>query len=365
MSGLYIHIPFCRQKCRYCDFPSFAAQEEMIDAYLAALQQEAALYPNAQFNTLYIGGGTPSLLTEKQLSYLLDIITWRFGGLSSFEECTMEANPESLTAEKLNLLKDAGLSRLSLGLQSFNDAVLKKIGRIHQVSTFLKAYEQARKAGFENINVDLIGGLPGETEEDFIKGVEKLVALDPMHISVYGLQVEEGTPFAKDGISTDEDVLRRELEKVHEVLGHAGYQHYEISNYARPGHESKHNMNYWQNGSYLGLGSAAASYLNGERRYNVLDVKEYLRRMEFGLSPVESAESLTGKAKEGERIMLGLRMLGGIKLSEEQSQMFASEIEELCARGLVSRQGDLLKLTFEGMFLANQAFMAFVGPFDA
>ncbi|MBR3899819.1 MAG: radical SAM family heme chaperone HemW, partial [Elusimicrobiaceae bacterium] len=298
MSGLYIHIPFCRQKCRYCDFPSFAAQEEMIDAYLAALQQEAALYPNAQFNTLYIGGGTPSLLTEKQLSYLLDIITWRFGGLSSFEECTMEANPESLTAEKLNLLKDAGLSRLSLGLQSFNDAVLKKIGRIHQVSTFLKAYEQARKAGFENINVDLIGGLPGETEEDFIKGVEKLVALDPMHISVYGLQVEEGTPFYRQGIQTDDVFLRRELEQIHFVLKDAGFVHYEISNFARSGYESKHNLSYWQNKEYLGLGSAAASFQKGERRSNTADLTEYLRRMRYGVSAVEFSEKLTGKAKE-------------------------------------------------------------------
>lgn len=364
MSGLYIHIPFCRQKCQYCDFASFAGQEKWIEDYLTALDQEAASFAGQTFKTLYVGGGTPSLLSEQQLLFLCEIISRHFASIASFVESTLEANPESLTPSKIELLKKAGFNRISLGLQSFNDSVLKRIGRIHTVDTFLSAYENVRKAGFENVNVDLIAGLPTQTEEDFLQGVEKLIALKPEHISIYGLQIEEGTPFYQQGVVADEDLLRRELEKVHFFLQEAGFEHYEISNFARKGYESKHNINYWKNGVYLGLGSAAASYQNGERRNNTDNLQEYIRRVFLNVSAVEFSEKLTGKAKEGERVMLGLRMLGGINLSPVQKEIFSAEIAELVKSGLVSLEGDLLKLTFKGMFLANQAFMAFVGPFD-
>ncbi len=364
MSGLYVHIPFCRQKCRYCDFASFAGAENKIETYLSALDKEASFYPGLKFDTLYIGGGTPSLLSAGQLAFLCDILERNFGLLSSFKESTLEANPESLTPEKLRVLKAAGLNRLSLGLQSFDDTVLKRIGRIHDVPTFLAAYEAARQAGFENINVDLIAGLPGQSQSDFLAGLARLVALGVEHISVYGLQIEEGTPFYTEGVKADEDLLRAELEKTHCMLQDAGYNHYEISNFARPGRESRHNINYWKNGEYLGLGSAAASYLDKTRRANVSDLTEYLRRVQYGESPVEFAETLDGQAHEGETLMLGLRMLNGVHLTEEQKGFFSSEIEDLVSRGLVEQNGDLIKLTLEGLFLANQAFMAFVGPFD-
>lgn len=364
MNGLYLHLPFCRQKCRYCDFASFAGKEDLIKDYLSALDKEASFFPSQKFDTLYIGGGTPSLLSAQQLERLCENIARRFGPVSSFSESTLEANPESLTEDKLHVLKNAGINRLSLGLQSFDDASLKRIGRVHNVKMFLSAYEAARRAGFDNISVDLIAGLPEQMEKIFLEGLKRLASLKPQHVSVYGLQVEEGTPFYEEGIQADDDLLRAELEQTHFFLQEKGYAHYEISNFAQPGRESKHNMNYWRNGEYLGLGCAAASYQNGVRRANVSDVREYLCRIDLGKSPQEFAEELAGKAKEGETVMLGLRMLSGVRLSAIQKQFFAREIRSLVRRGLVEQNGDLLKLTFEGMFLANQAFMAFVGPFE-
>ena len=362
--GLYIHIPFCKQKCGYCDFASFAGIENQIDAYLNALEKEAALYGEVCFDTLYIGGGTPSLLSLAQLKKLFQIISAKWGEVGTFTESTVEANPESLTEEKINFLKSAGVNRLSIGLQSFSDDILKRIGRIHTTEMFEQAYQSARLAGFNNINVDLIAGLPEQNEKQFVGGLKKLIALRPEHISVYALQVEEGTPFYRTGITADEDLVRKEWEQAHFLLAEKGYTHYEISNFARAGFESKHNLNYWNNGEYVGLGSAAASYQNGTRRNNISSVAAYIACVQSGKSPTEFAEHLTGKAAAGEQIMLGLRKLGGVRLSAEQQGLFAREIGDLCVRGLVEQNGDLLKLTFEGMFLANQAFVEFVGPFD-
>ncbi len=362
--GLYIHIPFCRQKCRYCDFASYAGKENLIDTYLQALAAEAARYKGNYFDTLYIGGGTPSLLSVNQLQKLIQIISQNFRLVGDFSESTIEANPESLTREKLDFLRQQGINRLSIGLQSFDDTVLKHIGRIHTVDMFLRAYENARAAGFENINVDLIAGLPGQTKIQFLEGVKKLIALAPQHISVYGLQIEEGTPFAYEGLQADEDLLREELEQIHEDLPKAGYVHYEISNFARAGKESKHNSNYWQNGEYLGLGAAAASYQKGVRRSNTSDLCAYINQIKAGQTATVFSEQLTGQAHEGETILLGLRQLGGICLTANQQNLFAKEIKALKARGLVEQKGNLLKLSKEGLFLANQVFMTFVGPFE-
>ena len=363
-AGLYIHIPFCRQKCGYCDFASYAGQENLIDTYLKVLEQEAASYVGTSFDTLYIGGGTPSLLSVSQLEKLIHILQRYFGPISSFLESTLEANPESLSTEKLSLLQAHGFKRLSMGLQSFDNTVLKNIGRVHTVEMFLQAYEQARKIGFKNINVDLIAGLPAQTETQFLQGLKQLIALRPEHISVYALQVEAGTPFYRQGIEANEDLVRLEWEQTHFRLAEKGYKHYEISNFATFGQESRHNLNYWKNGEYVGVGCAAASYWNGERRQNVSSLSEYIQCMQTGKSPVAQRETLTGKVRAGERIMLGLRMLDGVILTEQDKQWFSSEIADLTARGLVEEKDNLLKLTFEGMFLANQAFMAFVAPFE-
>ena len=363
-TALYIHLPFCKQKCNYCDFASFVGREPLIPAYLTALEKEATLPPALTVQTLYVGGGTPSLLSVPQLRTLCGMVRRWFGSISNLEESTLEANPESLTADKIRLLREAGFNRLSLGLQSFNDKELKTLGRVHGVKTFLRAFEQAREGGFFNINVDLIAGLPDQTAEQFVDGLEKLIALRPEHISVYGLQIEEGTPFYARGVVCDQVLMRRMLEETHWRLQRAGYHHYEISNFALPGYEAKHNTHYWNNGDYIGLGSSAASYINGCRRQNTPDVQEYIRRLEAGESPAVSSETLTGKAREGETLMLGLRKLDGVELTPVQKALFGKEIERHLQRGLLEKDGKKIKLSFEGMFLANEVFCSFVAPFD-
>ena len=363
-TGLYIHIPFCKQKCNYCDFASFAGRENLISAYLEALDKSAAVSPARKYTTLYVGGGTPSLLSAGQLDGLCGLIARHFGPVSHFEESTIEANPESLTAEKLSVLKRAGFSRISMGLQSFSDTELKTLGRVHTVQTFLSAYQAARQAGFDNINVDLIAGVPGQSLQSFLDGLKKVAALRPEHLSVYGLQIEEGTPFFERGIVCDQMLMRRMLEETHAYLQEAGYHHYEISNFALPGREAKHNTSYWHNCEYLGLGSGAASYLGGVRSQNTDNITDFIARINAGQSPVVYREKLEGKEHEGENLMLGLRLLDGIELTPLQEQLFGQEIEKHIQNGLLERAEKKVKLTTEGLFLANEVFYSFVAPFD-
>ena len=363
-TGLYFHIPFCKQKCNYCDFASFAGWENLIPAYLQALNKSATAAPKREFSTLYIGGGTPSLLSASQLEELCTLVARHFGPISHFEESTIEANPESLTAEKLAVLKRAGFNRISMGLQSFNDAELKTLGRVHNVQTFLSAYAAARQAGFANINVDLIAGVPEQSLQSFLDGLQKLVDLHPEHLSIYGLQIEEGTPFFERGIVCDQLLMRHMLEEAHARLQAAGYHHYEISNFALPGREAKHNTHYWHNGEYLGLGSGAASYLGGVRSQNTDDVADFIARINAEKSPIVYSEKLEGKEHEGENLMLGLRLLDGIELTPLQEQLFGKDIEKHIQSGLLERAGKKVKLTLEGLFLANEVFCSFVAPFD-
>ncbi|MBO5012016.1 MAG: radical SAM family heme chaperone HemW [Elusimicrobiaceae bacterium] len=363
-TGLYIHLPFCKQKCNYCDFASFAGREFLIDGYLDAMSKEAARSPVRAFETLYVGGGTPSVLSAAQLEKLAQMIEKNFGPVSRFEESTCEANPESLTPEKISVLKEAGFNRLSIGLQSFNDDELKTLGRVRDAATFLGAYEAARAGGLNNINVDLIAGLPGQTLERFLRSLRRLVSLRPEHLSVYGLQIEEGTPFFERGVICDQLLMRRMLEETRAALAAAGYHHYEISNFARPGLEAKHNTHYWNDGDYIGLGSAAASFTGGARHQNTPDVCEYIRRINADESPVEFSEKLEGKERAGERLMLALRKLDGVELSARDEEMFGREIEKHVKSGLLLREGKKVKLSFEGLFLANEVFCSFVAPFE-
>lgn len=363
-TGLYIHLPFCKHKCNYCDFASFAGQEQRIDNYLSALEKEAKNSPIKQFQTLYIGGGTPSLLSTEQIQKLAEIIIRFFGPIKNFGESTFEANPESLTKGKLDVLKQAGFNRISIGLQSFNDEELKTLGRVHNASQFLNAYQAARAAGFNNVNVDLIAGLPGQTFESFKSSLQRLLDLKPEHLSVYGLQIEEGTPFFEQGIVCDQLLMRKMLEETRKVLMTKGYHHYEISNFALPGYEAKHNTHYWNNGEYIGLGSSAASYVKGVRSQNTPDIKAYIERIEHGESPVVFSEKLTGKEKEGETLLLALRKLDGAELSAVQEKMFGAEIEKHLQSGLLERDGKKVKLSQEGLFLANEVFCSFVPPFE-
>lgn len=363
-TGLYIHLPFCKQKCNYCDFASFAGREFLIDDYLRALEKESASSPVKNFETVYVGGGTPSVLSAAQLERLVQIIEKHFGPVSSFGESTFEANPESLSFEKISLLKRAGFNRLSMGLQSFNDGELKTLGRVHDSAVFLRAYEAARAGGFDNINVDLIAGLPQQTLESFLQSLRRLVSLAPQHISVYGLQIEEGTPFFERGVICDQLLMRRMLEETHRILAEAGFHHYEISNFALAGREGKHNTHYWNDGDYIGLGSAAASFTGGVRRQNTADVREYIRRINAGASPQDYCEKLEGKARAGEKLMLALRKLDGVELSAAEEEMFGREIEKHVKSGLLLKDGKKVKLSFEGLFLANEVFCSFVAPFE-
>ena len=363
-TGLYLHIPFCKQKCNYCDFASFAGREFLIDAYVDALLTEAARAPRTPCQTMYIGGGTPSLLPLAAWEKLVAGVEKFFGPVANFAESTVEANPESLTKEKINFLRGAGFNRLSIGLQSFHDAELKTLGRVHTQADFLRAYENARAAGFNNINVDLIAGLPGQTLESFLQSLQAVVALEPEHLSVYGLEIEEGTPFFERGVICDQVLMRQMLEQTHAQLSAAGFEHYEISNYARPGFASQHNRNYWQYGEYIGLGSAAASFMGGVRRQNTPDPTQYIEKINGGQSAVCFEETLDGPAREGEKLLLALRQLGGTEPTEKQAGYFAHEIEKHVQNGLLERDGKKVKLTQEGIFLANEVFRSFVEPFE-
>lgn len=362
--GLYVHIPFCRSKCFYCDFASYPGQENWFDPYLAALEKELSFYPAGGFETVYIGGGTPSVLSARQLEQLCKILCGAAGPLSSLAEVTCEANPESVTPEKLSVLRAAGVNRLSLGLQSWYDEELKALGRIHSRADFLSAYQMARQAGFHNINVDLIAGLPGQTLERFLSGLSGVLSLRPEHLSVYGLQIEEGTPFFEHGVVCDQLLMRRMLEQTHFKLLEAGFEHYEISNFARPGFRARHNVHYWQEGEYVGVGAAAASYLNGRRSQNTAQVQEYIEKVNQGKRPEIFAERLEGKAKLGEALLLGLRQLDGYVPSARMWQAFGPAIKKHIQTGLLEQKNNTIKLTFEGLFLANEVFYSFVAPFE-
>lgn len=364
MTGLYIHIPFCKQKCNYCDFASFAGRDFLRDDYLAALAQEAARYQGQSCRTLYVGGGTPSLLTPDQLKKLVALIEQNFSPIPSFSESTFEANPESLTSQKIAFLTAAGFNRFSVGLQSFHDEELKMLGRIHSTADFLRTFEVLRANGVKNINVDLIAGLPGQTLEKFLQSLEKVMALAPEHISVYGLQIEEGTPFFERGIVCDQLLMRRMLEETRARLQKGGYHHYEISNFARPGFESQHNTHYWQYGEYIGLGSAAASFRKGARGQNTPDMAEYIRLISEGKSAQTATENLSGPAREGEKLLVGLRQLDGVEITPLQQRFFGQEIEKHMQNGLLVREGKKVKLSEEGLFVANEVFCSFVAPFE-
>lgn len=359
MNGLYIHIPFCVSKCFYCNFVSFKTPLSLQKKYIKELCAEIKNKKNLiNPKTLYIGGGTPSFLSLTLLTELFEAIEKNFGPIKNFKESTIEANVESLTLAKIKLFKKYGLTRLSLGLQSPNNKYLKIIGRAHTFEHFLKVYTLAKKY-FENINIDLIANLPTQTLSDFLAGVKKVISLKPKHISLYALEIEEGCVLYQKGFTTDDDLCLKMLKKAASLLEKAGFKQYEISNFAQKGAESLHNINYWQSGSYLGLGAAASSYLKGVRSTNTADLKTYLTQK----NKTAFSEKLHGKAKEGERIILALRKLDGFKPTKKMLQLFKKDFDSLIKQKLlISKQGKLA-LTEQGKYLANEVFRHFVEPF--
>ena len=383
--GLYIHIPFCRQKCFYCDFPSFAGREKKIDKYLQALEQEFALLRQrvlpkdnvrdieSKFapRTIYIGGGTPTALNANQLAKLLEIVQ-KYVAVAEAEEFTVEMNPGTVDREKLLLLQQAGINRLSVGVQSFDDHCLQKIGRIHTAQDAVNTIELAHNLGFDNISLDLIYGLPQQDREILTKSVERALALPVQHISIYGLQLEEGTAFqrmadmGKLHLPTDE-LVEAMYDYIVEKLPEAGYQRYEISNYALPGYESKHNLSYWQDVEYLGLGSGAHSYWQGTRYENPSSIDDYISALEVGRLPATLEEQVDRQAHMEEYCFLGLRTAAGIdknlfqqKFGVDLFTVYGRTIEKLVALDLLQHTARGIALTTLGMKYGNQVFGEFL-----
>lgn len=350
-------------KCFYCDFAAYSGQNKLADRYLAGLEAEAALHPRVSPETLYVGGGTPSELMAAQISDLFARLRRAYPG-ARFAESTFEANPESLDAEKLAVLAREGVTRLSIGLQTADDALLSSIGRRHTAAEFSEAFTAARRAGIPALSVDLMFGLPGQTLDSLRATLDFVLALAPEHISLYGLQIEDRTLFARRGAAENSDLGREMFDLSMRALNAAGLEQYEISNYARPGHRSAHNINYWTRGEYIGLGCSAASFYDGRRQSNEVRIPAYLDAVENGRRPLSENDAPQGLEAVGEEAFLGLRLTDGFAPSDALRSSFAGEWSVLKARGLVREDGARWRLTTDGVFLANEAFQEFVPPFD-
>ena len=331
--SLYIHIPFCVRKCGYCDFLSAPADEKARDRYVQALLMEIERYRGTEtadrkIKTLYIGGGTPSTLSVKQLECIMQKIKCTFNFRGDMET-SMEMNPGTASKEKCRALYQMGINRLSIGLQSTNDMELKTLGRIHSYEDFLNTYTWCREAGFQNINVDLMAALPYQTVESYTTGLRKIIRLAPEHISAYSLILEEGTPFYQKYNSgccplPDEEQERLMYRETEQILAQAGYERYEISNYAKKGYACRHNLVYWQGGDYLGLGLGSSSYMDGVRFHNITDLNTYVNQGAY----VEDREELSVQAKMEEFMFLGLRVMAGVSGTEFEKR-FGKTMEDV------------------------------------
>jgi oxygen-independent coproporphyrinogen-3 oxidase len=362
--GLYIHIPFCRRKCHYCDFVSFPGCEALMDDYIGALIAEARLYSDYlkdhTIDTLFIGGGTPSLLSPAQIEKLIKGIK----SVCDFGLCeaTIEANPETLDEEKLAAYAACGINRLSLGLQTHDNGILKNIGRRHTFEQFLNVYETAGRY-FDNINADTIFGLPGQTQSNFMATVGKLIELLPAHVSAYSLKLEECTKLYETYKGADEDTDREMYHAAAAMLCGAGYTHYETSNFARPGFECLHNLKYWTGEEYLGLGVAAHSYITckyKQRFGNTEDIYEYIKSVEKGEKPAGEISAISENDEITEYIMLRLRLKQGIIFSDFNSRFnldfektFGRPIEFSQSAGLITRDELGIYPTLKGFDLQN------------
>lgn len=375
--GVYIHIPFCKQKCYYCDFISFAGMAQFQEDYVRSLIKEIeyfkSKYKDVKISTIYIGGGTPSYIEYNYIEQILDALT-SCQNLESIKEITIEVNPGTCIEEKLEAYKKAGINRLSIGLQSTEDNLLKEIGRIHTFEDFLKTYKLARKIGFDNINVDLMIGLPNQNIADIKNTLEKVIDLNPNHISVYSLILEENTKLEKlveDGTLSlpNEELERNMYWYVKDFLELNGYSHYEISNFAKKGFESKHNLDCWSQKEYIGFGLAAHSYIDDMRFSNTDNLQEYIKNCEnqnFEKN-ITIHENQTKIMKENEFMLLGLRKIKGVllqdfenKFGENPIYLFKSKLNTLVKENLLTIDGDKIMLTNKGLDLANIVWEEFV-----
>ena len=364
LNHLYVHIPFCARICPYCafykDLLDRSQTGRFCEAILRDLDQQCASFALSP-ETIYFGGGTPTALTTSQLEFLLGGVRERLD-LSSLAEWTIEANPGSVSARKAALLRKLGVTRVSLGIQSWDDELLKLLGREHNSQQAEQSFHILRAAGFSNINIDLMFGLPGQTIEQWKSTLEKTIALQPDHISAYCLTYEEDTEFflrhARGELLQDTDADAGFFEMAMSILEDAGYEHYEISNYARPGFSSVHNRAYWLGKDYLGIGPSAFSTIGMNRSQNVCDYRSYADRVLSGQSPKGSSEDLTSEMKRTERIALSLRMREGVAASELKN--FAQQTTEFISLGLLRESGGNVMLTRKGKELADSVAEAFL-----
>ena len=391
--GLYVHVPFCKTKCPYCDFNTYQGIEGQMGAYLAAVTTELQLWGSAlgrpKVRTVFFGGGTPSYLPDGDIEAILQAASRSFT-IESQAEITIEANPGDLDDAACRGLLRQGVNRLSIGVQSLDNGLLQLLGRRHSANDAIAAFQTARDAGFENVNLDLMYGLPGQTAGQWEDTITRLAALSPEHISLYALTLEEGTPmrlWADQGkiSEPDPDVAADMYALAREALSASGYHHYEISNWAKPGLQSRHNLVYWRNEPYLGVGPGAHSRLGDYRFWTALAPREYARRaaewpddsakgwavfgeMELGQArTVDGWEHIDADTACAETMFLGLRLLDGLDLAQASDALgrdlagrYAAEIEELLELGLLRREQDTIRLAPSAYLIANQVFTRFL-----
>lgn len=371
--GLYIHIPFCKSKCYYCDFNSYSGkehmQEEYVDSLIKEMESRSSVLGSCSIKSIYIGGGTPTFLNLHAMGKLLSYLKKYAGGGIEY---TCEANPGTLTSDKLLLMRDNGVNRISIGLQSWDDRILKKLGRIHCYSDFLNSYNQARRAGFDNVSIDLMFSIQGQSLEDFENSIDNVISIGPEHISCYSLIIEEGTPFYKqfeDGAlkEIDEDTDRSMYYMASRKLKDSGYFRYEISNYAKLGYESKHNIIYWKTGDYLGVGAGAHSCIENVRFSNIKSPEKYIGMLNSSKLPLYSREELSELDRISEFMFMGLRMTEGVdfldfkkRFNKDLFDVYANEINTLETKGLIKLRQNALMLTDLGVDLSNQVFVEFL-----
>jgi oxygen-independent coproporphyrinogen-3 oxidase len=355
--AIYIHVPFCINKCEYCDFLSFKSTPSKRKEYVEYLKKEIKLYPEFDYDTVYFGGGTPSLLDPLEIKEILELLH-----IKENAEVTLEVNPKSVNFEKLRAFRDAGINRLSIGVQSFDPYYLKLIGRLHTDIEAEEIYREARKAGFDNISLDLMFSLPGQSIEDVKKDLIKITGLRPEHISIYSLIWEEGTSLYEKLLKgelkeTDNEIEAKMYELIIEFLKSEGYIHYEVSNFSLPGNEARHNTKYWENKEYLGAGLGASGYIGNQRYKNAVNFKDYYGKIDNNKKPYEEVEVLNEKEKEEYRYILGLRLLEkGVEADGE----YNNKCLKLEKKGYLTKKSGRYILTPKGLMIANDVFEEFI-----
>ncbi|MBP2619844.1 radical SAM family heme chaperone HemW [Streptococcus panodentis] len=369
-TSAYVHIPFCTQICYYCDFSKVFIKNQPVDSYLEHLIEEYRSYDIQKLRTLYIGGGTPTALSAAQLEWLLDRLVEQLD-LDCLEELTIEANPGDLDSDKIAVLKNSAVNRVSLGVQTFNDRMLKQIGRSHLEKDIYENIDRLKEAGFDNISIDLIYALPKQTMEDVRENVAKAIALDIPHMSLYSLILENHTVFMnrmrRGRLPLPKEDLEAEMfEYIIAELEKAGFEHYEISNFSKPGFESRHNLMYWDNAEYFGLGAGASGYVDGIRYKNHGPIRHYLQAVEAGKARV-TEEVLTLKEKMEEEMFLGLRKKSGVskkrfqeKFGQPFDQQYGAVVAELTEQGLLVPDKDIVRMTKKGLFLGDTVAEKFI-----